>query len=396
MTALIRRNSGVLTAAQDWTNRISDPGVVWYHGFLTASEVDQFRWGNGINSDPAGTANADSANVKWISSGGPGGGGGFLRLTYPATGGGGAYWARPFAPFTGASNGRGINDPGANGSIALQTWNVSQGYDTVTNWPDTVSNPTRNPGWYGHPTYQSAHASRFQGNDYYIQVRVRRVSTPGPPPDSSGYNNITGKSVWFTTAFSSVPQELVTYGYSNANHDVAGIQSIHNTYSQYNNFETVAQTLGRTPAPLTSTSIQTGSTLVGGGNICDPYAWDTGGRTDPTLINGCWSYSGGWDTLTYHITPGLEATSGTRFEVWAQHSLASYPGEAGTHRKIWDVSYETAYDNNVGHTVAEKGWSFLMLAIYHNGSGDLAPFANFDFDYGQVIFSKSMIAAPYF
>jgi hypothetical protein len=88
-----------------------------------------------------------------------------------------------------------------------------------------------NPGWYGSPTDQAANPSKYQGNDFYLQISVRRSGTPGAPPDSSQYSYITGKSVWLTTTNASyTAQELVTYGQSVSNGDSVGRPSRHNVY----------------------------------------------------------------------------------------------------------------------------------------------------------------------
>lgn len=42
------------SAAADWAARISGPGVVWYHNFDNAAEVNQFLWSSGYGggNDP--------------------------------------------------------------------------------------------------------------------------------------------------------------------------------------------------------------------------------------------------------------------------------------------------------------------------------------------------------
>ncbi len=350
-------------ASADWNTRISGPGVVWHHNFDSAAEVNQFRWTNGYSggNDPLAKG-SNGSNVSWQASGGADGGP-FMRLTYPGggAGGGGSYWARPFAALNSASTGRGAADPAAAGSIAVQPYVVSDGSSTLVNWGNTSTNAA----WYGAPSTAAANPTKFQGTDFYIQVRVRRVQTPGTPPDSGSYSYITGKSVWLTTMNASyTAQELVTFGQSAFNSDQVGVQSWHNTYVGAN-FDSV------------------------GGN--QPNS------TITTANNGNkWRYSGGWDTLLYHITPGTAGGTGanrTRFEVWAQHDLTLHPGEAGLYIKIWDVMFTSSYDSGTTSTGAPSypGWNALLLAIYHNGS----PFqTSFSYDYDQVIFSRATIAAP--
>lgn len=339
--------------------------MVWYHNFDAAAEVNQFRWTGGYSGGQDPLAKGSGGNfVSWQSSGGAEGGA-FLRLTYPpgaVDGRGNSYWWRPFNPLTGATNGRGTNDPGAGGTITPSAFTVTDGSNTTIAWGASGTNP----GWYGSPSDQAANPSKYQGTDYYLQVRVRRAQSPGAPPDSAQYQYITGKSVWLTTTVATYTgQELVTYGQSVGNFDTVGTLSRQNVYSGQN---------------FTSLGDGQPNASVAASNL---------------TLN--WRYSGGWDTLLYHVTPGTEGGTGanrTRVEVWAQHDPALSPSEAGQYTKIWDVTYTQSYTTGT-NTVGGQfypGWNALILAIYHNGSAfSTGPF---NFDYDQVIFSKATIPAP--
>jgi len=351
-------------AAADWANRISGSGVVWYHNFDSAAEVNQFRWSSGYSggNDPLAKGN-DGSKVAWVSSGGADGGG-FMRLTYPVgVSAGGSYWWRPFAPLNAASTGRGAADPGASGTIPTQAFTATDGGSAALSWGATATNP----GWYGSATDQSANPTKYQGTDFYLQVRVRRAQTPGAPPNSAQYSNITGKFVWLTTMNDSYSAtEIVTAGQSAGNGDVVGQPSRHMMYDGQN-FNLLGQ--NNQPNETTTTSNWTGN----------------------------WRYSGGWDTLLYHITPGTSGGTGTnrtRVEVWAQHDIRLFPSETGSYTKIWDDLYTKTYGtgaNTVGSPYF-PGWNGLILAIYHNGS--VFTTSSFSFDYDQVIFSKATIPAP--
>lgn len=352
----------IAISSSGWNSRISDPKVLWYHNFDTASEVNQFRWTGGYNGGNDPLAKGKDGNlVTWQSSGGADGGA-YLRLTYPVgSSHGNSYWWRPFAVLNGSGNGRGKDDPGANGTVAAQAWNVTDGSGTTNNWGANASNP----GWYGSPTDQSKNPSKYQGNDFYLQVRARRSGTPGAPPDNSQYSNITGKFVWLTTTNSSyTAQELVTYGMSAGNKDIVGTQSRHSIYD------------GQNYGPLGGNQPNETVTLSN---------WD---------LN--WRYSGGWDCFLYHITPGTPSGTGnnrTRVEVWAQHDLTKFPEESGKYTKIWDTTFSQSYDsgtNSVG-SPGYPGWNALILAIYHNGA--VFTTSTFSFDYDQLIFSKGTIPA---
>lgn len=342
--------------AADWATRIAGAGVVWYHNFDSAAEVNQFRWTGGYSggNDPSAKGNG-GGNVMHQASGGADGGG-FMRLTYPAgssSGNGNAYWHRPFNPLTGAGNGRGQNDPGAGGTITPVAFPVSDGSSTLYAW-GTQSNP----GWYMHPTHQAQNAGKFQGHDFYLQARVRRAERPGPPPNSANYSYITGKNVWFTTTNSSyTAQEIVTYGQS-AGEDVVGQYGRHRIYGGYN-YQPFGGSQHNETASISNENVG-------------------------------WRYSGGWDTLLYHVTPGPEngtGTNRTRIEVWAARS-----GQT-TYTKIWDTLYTGHFDGGTNSVGAPSlpGWNSLILAIYHNGS---AFPTSFNFDYDQIIFSKQFIPCP--
>jgi hypothetical protein len=335
--------------------------------------VNQFRWtgGYGGGQDPS-SRGVDGNLVQWQSSGGVDGGP-FLRVSYPAgSAHGSAYWWRPLAPLNGSGNGRGQNDPGANGTIPVQPFVVTDGGSALSNW----MNGTANPAWYGNAVYANANPTKFQGTDFYVQFRVRRSGTPGKPPDNANYSNIIGKSAWFTTSqYTYSAQELVVYGQSQE--DTTGQRSRPNVYLG-SNFTSVSQQPGGTPS--LGTGIQAGSSIPG---TCDPYAGQTG---------GCWQYSGGWDTLMFHITPGTNGGTGanrTRLELWAQRDLTLFPSEAGTFTKITDVSFSVPFDSGTGF---QNGWNAFILAAYHNGA--VFTTSGFNFDYDQVIFSKAYIPAP--
>jgi hypothetical protein len=350
------------TTDAGWTSRISGPSVVWYHNFDSAAEVNQFRWSNGYSggNDPL-SRGTNSQYVTHVATGGADGGG-FMRIRYPqGVSAGTSHWWRPLNALTGATNGRGINDPGASGTITPLAFNASDGSSTLYGWSGTASNG----GWYAHSTVVSTAPSQFQGTDFYVQLRIRRAQAPGEPPDSAEFSNITGKSFWLTTSvFSNPGQELVTYGHSAGNNDQVGVQPKHRIY--------VGQNFGEIEGQANATVTVNNNTVN-------------------------WRYSGGWDTLLYHITPGTSGGTGTnrtRVEAWAQHDLTLYPSESGTYTKIWDVLYTQDFTTgtNSSGSICRAGWNAILLSSYHNG----AVFTTMDwqFDYDQIIFSKATIAAP--
>jgi hypothetical protein len=350
-------------AEADWLERIGGAGVVWHHNFDNQAEVDRFRWTGSTGSHPTGGGNDPNSVglgadlITWQSSGGADGGG-FLRATYPANepdGPGNSYWWRPFNALTGSGNGRGEDDPGDGGSITPVAFNSTSGSSTLYNWGNVS-----NPGWYLNSAYEATYPGDFQGNDFYLQVRVRRAQMPGPPPDEGDETNITGKNVWFTTTNDSYTnQEIVTYGQS-AEEDEVGAQPRHRMYGGYNY------------SPFGGSQHNETLTLNNSNDVSD------------------WRYSGDWDTLLYHITPGLNEGTGsdrTRIEVWAaQNGVYTYT-------KIWDLVYTAHFDpTSGGRPPGLPGWNALICGAYHNGS--VFTTEDFHFDYDQIIFSKQTIPCP--
>lgn len=331
------------TEEADFALRASGPGVVWYHNFDSEDEVNAFRWTGGYagGNDPAGTGNAHAQYVEHISSGGADGGG-YMRLTRSSPSMDGNCWWRPFSPLTGASNGRGQDDPGANGTLTPQEFIATQGGNELLTW--AVSGNAK-PGWYGHSSNVNSY---FDGTEFYVQIRVR------VDPRRTEVGNIeVGKFTSFTTTNNSYTnQELVTYSGDWSGSGGNGVPNRHNVYQGY------------LYSPLADVS--------------------TGSPKNPTSPQ--WAYSGGWDTLLYHISPGRDGVNETVFQVWAAQE-----GET-EYTLIWDVVYPAYYDTDGGTSggVARPGWNAFLAWIYQNG----ASMSTFWQDYDQIIFSKEYIPCP--
>jgi len=356
-----------IAAAADWQSRISGPGVVWYHNFDARAEVDQFRWAAsyGSGNDPLARA-PFASNLSWQPAGGADGGP-YLRLFRPAGAGvaDGYVWWRQFSPLTGASNGRGVDDPGAGGSIPLQTFTPTDGGDQTNRWAETQARPGyygkagyEAAGNYGNPTYPQ-YASIFDGNEFYLQVRVKTQAdrmTVG--------NVVNGKLLNFCTTWGTHPnQELVTVSaYPLPSSPLGGPYqgNVHNMYE----------------------GAFTG--YIGqGSNATGPIMNPTGPK---------WAYSGGWDTLLYHIKPGSQNPSNppftydTTIEVWAAH-----PGET-SYTQIWQVGFRAIYDDTEQFGRYRKyAWNAFLCWIYQNWENNVTDIVQC---YDQVIFSKAFIACP--
>ena len=326
-------------AETDWQSRISGTGVVWYHDFRNDDEVDLFRWANGYSSgnDPLG-ASTLGGNVRRITSDTIIPGSGCLEVYHPVGTADGIHWWRPLNPFVAGSNGRTTDDPAANGTITKRTWSPTNGGNQTSVW---------SYGWYGYPGNGSA---TKEGHDFYMQVRVKM-----DPNRITGGNasNTIGKFVWFTICqYSLSDGELVTYSYG-----AGGDQGTGKNYFRLYHTNVVGQ------------------------GYFDPL--NPGSDIQPGGVTPNFYYSGGWDTLLYHVRPGANGvTSGaaaTFLEVWA-----AKPGET-SYTKIWEQTYGiNAWENGGGPQA-------LMFSAYNNGNNFPQAFYH---RYGQVIFSKETIPIP--
>ncbi len=91
--------------AADWQSRISGPGVVWYHDFETAAEVNAFRWSPGYQggNDPNDVSQPN--RTRWVAGDGFAGGG-CLELWRTTGSGDGPDWWRPLSPLSAPGNGK--------------------------------------------------------------------------------------------------------------------------------------------------------------------------------------------------------------------------------------------------------------------------------------------------
>jgi hypothetical protein len=174
------------TAQADWQARITGPGVVWYHGFDTAAEVNAFRWTAGYGSGNDPNAKGDGGtNVSWNNTDGPSGT--CLEIIRSAGSNDPAVWWRPFSPLQAPGNGRTTNDPGAN----PLAYTATDGGGQIAGWSKGVYGP-----------------SGDQGTEYWLQFRAKI-----DPQRAQGINvNIDAGKLTYQTLceVSNTQQELVT------------------------------------------------------------------------------------------------------------------------------------------------------------------------------------------
>ena len=332
-------------AEADWQARISAPGVVWYHTFDNEAEVDAFRWTNGFGSgnDPNAVGSAYADNVRHVASGGADGGG-YMELLYENTASGSSYWWRPTSPLASPGNGRDSDDPAASGTLTVGSYTATSGGDQIATWADSSN---AKPGWYAHPDDSTSY---HDGSGFYAQIRV----WADPRRTLSGQPSVGKFTSFTTTNDSNTNQEQVTYS-SFAPVAGLGTDNIHNIYD------------GWAYSPLVD--------ITGA----------SGGDANP--ISPKWSYSTtGWDTLLYHITPGVDGGVENRMEVWAAQD-----GET-EYTKIWDWSYPIHYTNigNGAGGIARDGWNAMLCWMYQNGVYSSTFWQRYD----QMIFSKNFIPMP--
>jgi hypothetical protein len=249
-------------AEADWQARISAPGVVWFHDFRAAAEVDNFRWRGGQGDDPNNTGDG---SVRRITSDGITGGA-CLEVFTPAGTQADCVWWRPFSPLTGGGNGRGANDPGDGGRLVAQPFapDPVSGRSNINSWGSR--------GLYGHASYHSA--GGFDGTEYYMQMRTKISASRY----TSG-NAQAGKLLYFSHTYRSLTgQEIVVQ--NNINRDFMAYRS---------------------GSPPLEPSKQSGSE-----------------------ISGFWAWPADeWVTVLYQVVPGREGVAETVFKVWVARAGAT-------------------------------------------------------------------------
>lgn len=322
-------------AEADWIARSTGPGVVWANDFRNEEEVNQFRWSGGYGNDPNDVYRTGTCN--WQTTDGITGGA-CLETLRKAGRSDTAEWWRPLAPMDGVSNGRGIDDPAAGGTIPLRNFNSSNRSETQR-WSGS---------FWGNPIYDTG---GHIGHDYYIQCRVK--IDPRRPNNPSG-----GKLFYFTrTDRSLTSQELVTISY------------LYNP--QFTMYRSGSPGLWQDPPGVN----QPNSEL--------DYIWN-------------WPY-GQWVTVMYHIKGGTNANgelpsdpgspSGnpdTLVEVWVD-TVGGVKQPFFT--KIWDQpTVRLPFDIHGGHNA-------IICSGYMNG----LEFTSDSYHrYDQLIFSTQPIACPQF
>jgi hypothetical protein len=320
----------------DWQARISQPGVVWYHGFDSAAEVDAFRWSGGIGNDPDDVG--DPGTVRWINTDGPRGA--CLEIHRPAGSSDGSVWWRPFSPMN-TGSGKLASDPAASGTITVEAWAPTQGGNQTATWEKA---------YYGDASYHGT--GSFDGTEYYFQARVK----VDPNHRLISWGSTRGKIFYHTLAWISASQQEI----------VVEQGEVHSGAQYFSLYRTIGTPL-ETDVTGWDGNNQPGNEV----GFCD---W-------PSVLGNCWSYSNDWDTLLFQIVPGLDRSGDTIVRAWAAH-----PGDTD-YTKIWDMD-----DANVPfESLRPNGYNAIICSQYLNGlSSANATYHRF----ADLIFSKEFILPP--
>jgi hypothetical protein len=333
-------------AAADWQTRISGPGVVWHHNFESAAEVNAFRWSAGYmgGNDPNDVQNP--GRVRWVANDGFAGGG-CLEMNRTTGTSDGSEWWRPLSPLSAPGNGKAQNDPAANGTLTVRSYNSTNGGSQIN---------SHQFGRYGNPAYASD--GNFDGNEYWLQVRVKYDSRRLAANNPGG-----GKMFYFTLCEISAPlQEIIT-----------------ESRDQSHNFPLLSMYRSVGPPLEDDTSNggnQPGTTIGTVGNgVC--YFDNSNGRRA-----NCWQFpTDQWVTLLYHVVLGTDEGSNTTVEV-----SACEPGQS-VYRQIWrQTTVNLPYSGG-----RPRCHSALIVSQYMNGQNFGTAFAH---RFTQMIFSKQFIPPP--
>ena len=309
-------------AEADWNARLNDPGVVAHHAFEAAAEVSQFRWATSYGNSPD-AATQRTANCAYEEDAGVGFGGcvAITRDGVATSMGESAHWIRPWAALTGATNGRGTDDPAKNGELTLRT------LPTPVEATDTLQNFAY--GWWGHPTYVAADPTHFEGGpDIYMVYRTKRDSvrwTGGDNAYSVGKHMFVGYSEGSDGEFGHC---FVFYSYG-------GGGPSNNYFRMYG---------GINPnSPTDNYPSYTGDNQPGG--ITQLFAWG----------------ADSWDSIMFHLTLGRTSVVETRLELWYAHT--------GEYRwtKFYDLTIPL-YDGSPGFYNRRNGLQTTQFSTYNNNS----------------------------
>lgn len=382
-SGLLAGTSGTLAEHADWVNRSTGLGVVFAHNFENAAEVYNFSWANNVGNQP--DPNTTDQTLLWDPTDGFAGGGNAM-ITIPTGGLSTGNLIRPFSALDGTSNGKGIADPAANGTLPIRSWDHSAGFDQPWNF--------RN-GFYGHVDEQAAaptwpniagatQTNIWDGTDFYIQLRVKFSSTRwqgGVWNGTPGSGNPPGKLAFIDITPVTGYQETVVRSPARWSWDRgAGAFDMYTVHGSFYGGE-----LGNPQGPGDNTMQPGGSAAV-----C------TLGHS--TLPQDCWEWpTDQWVTLLFHFIPGkqndfitlnIENILDCPFPDAGIEVFYCLPGQTN-YSLLWRKLDYFWYYNSSG--TVPNCFNAIKLSGYMNGVNSVIGWTQ---KYTQLIFSKQIIPCP--
>lgn len=386
-------------SVSDWGARSTKPGVVWAHNFDTDAEVNAFRFTGGYGNDPT-SVHPNSANVRRITTDHPDGSGGVLEINIPAGGQASSNWWRPLSAIAAGNNGKATADPGAGGTLSRRAWTAT----------DPSMYEKFSTGYYGHPSMQTAYpawpapgitsnitayggaqSGIWDGNEFYLQFRVKMTSGRTNPANPSG------KLLFLSNTYRSNPANEIVLR-SNAN-------MIFDLYTSNGNYPNSFLT-----DPQGATDVLDEKQPGYNAATCTAYAAQFGGNQ-----TGCFYFTPDqWCTVLIRLKPGTPGNPGwntypvtndnlspalasqlggsnanTSIEVWVA------PQGQAHYTKIWSKpDYVFAY--GVDGNPHPPAFNAIIASAFMNGDGTAGADAvtGFQQRYSQFIFSRDFIPPP--
>lgn len=373
-----------IDAEQDYQSRISGPGVVWHHNFQNEAEVNLYRGSSG-HADVSGAL--FDGSCRHITSDGVTGGG-CLEIEIPTGGQAGMQWIRPFSPLTGATNGRGEDDPGADGLVTALDWNIVDNTAYVGKWKNGVYS---HKDYWDHPTRGSGGGWGSDGDEFYIQFRVKiegTRTTAGNPEGKLAGILLTGNG----TSHITPNQEIVFQAARNE-----GLASVYTNFgNRSNSILWERQGAGNGASFINGNPFGVGGDRQPGG---DPLSCPYPGTANST---NCSSFPmDEWVTVLVYVKAGHDGGNGDGPILYDSDGNPINPANDTTFR-MWmaganDTNYFKVYDKtdyvwSFGENdPTPYGWSAFKPWGYMNGVPAVEGWYH---RYDEIIFSKEFIPCP--
>lgn len=290
--------------AADWASRSTGPNVVWAHNWDSLAEVRAFQVAGDQTNDPSGTYRPSQFSTLTWDQTDHLSGSGCMMITNPSGSIEAGNWARPFSPL---SSGSGIgSNPACNGSLAKFPWAPVSGQLQTGRWT--------NGGYFAPQDIgQNFPTNWWLGQRFILQMRVKMDPRCTHPSIRE-----VGKVCWFSlTASTSNASQMVVHSKGTGPGPFGGVVGGPNYFNIYG-----TGSGGTDPIPFNSGGDHKGQF---NSDLGTPYC-DYGNG----IVQHCWSWSGGWDTILMDLIVGHDGQADTSMKIYAANQgVYSYT-------KIWD------------------------------------------------------------